>query len=240
MCRLALEFELTVERMSNAYSLFLSISLSPSQSYGVSARFWVMASPIFFLQFYFVPPTSNFIYVAASLHHSICCLPTCYVVFLLASSSKIHPKILFWMQLSSILITWPAHLRFLSESRLKGVYPYTAHTAHQCVWFCTLLVNGQVQIATRTLIEWNECPSVSSIPIITSLRVPVYHKFHQSPHSRNNNELRCFISLQDYLKFLSSKHPPPPQWVLWSVPTSCFLNGIPKHLTFTNIQSHQK
>jgi hypothetical protein len=74
--------------ISLSISISLSLSLSLSLFYCVSARIWVMVSQILFLQFYFVPPTSHFIYVAGNLYPSLHCLPICYVVFLLASSSK--------------------------------------------------------------------------------------------------------------------------------------------------------
>jgi hypothetical protein len=76
-------------RAKSSTSLSFSLSLPPFHptklpTTGASARIRVMAYPIFFIQFYFVTPTSNFVYEAGTLHPSARCPPTRYVVFLLA------------------------------------------------------------------------------------------------------------------------------------------------------------
>jgi len=65
---------------------------------------------------------------------------------------------------------------YLTCDCLPSLY-FLSCTAPHCVLFSTLLVNGWMQTATLTLIEWNECPSLSSIPIITSLLVPYVISF---------------------------------------------------------------
>jgi hypothetical protein len=58
--------------VQNQVHLFLIVP----PPHGASARIRVMAFPIFFLQFYFMTPTSNFVYGARTLQSSARCPPT--------------------------------------------------------------------------------------------------------------------------------------------------------------------
>lgn len=76
------------------YPIYITFTLNllsrlPPLPCGASAHIQVMAFPIIFLQFYFVPQCSSFTYGAWTVHPSVCCPPTYYVVFLLAFFSEI-------------------------------------------------------------------------------------------------------------------------------------------------------